>query len=173
MDIKAFLRERKVAFEVLPHPHSEGAAQLAHAVHVSGSQVAKSVLLHANHSFKDVVAVIPADRYVDAASVSRMFGGAEIRFANEEDIAIHCPDCERGVLPPFGSQYNMRTVVDESLANKTYIVIEGNSHDEALRIKWKDFSHLESPLVGSIAVSEPWEVARTNDVDATVRSNDV
>lgn len=173
MDIKSFLRERNVAFEVLPHPHSEGAAKLAHAVHVPGSQVAKSVLLHANHSFKDVVAVVPADRYVDAASVSRMFGGAEIRFANEAEIAIHCPDCERGVLPPFGSQYGMQTVVDQSLASRTYIVIESNTHDEALRLQWKDFSHLESPLVGPITVSEPWEDARTHHVDPAVRSNDV
>lgn len=148
MDIKRFLTDKHVAFEVLPHDHTTGASRIAHAVHAPGGQVAKSVLLHANHSFRDVVAVVPSNRFVDKASVSRMFGGADIRLGNEEDLVIHCPDCERGVLPPFGSQYGMRTIVDEALAAAEYIVFESNTHDEALRMSWKDFSKLESPLVG-------------------------
>lgn len=40
------------------------------------------------------------------------FGGAEVSLATETEIAERCPDCEFGVLPPFGSQYNLKTLAE-------------------------------------------------------------
>ena len=83
-----------------------------------------------------------------------MLGGSEIRLATEKDVAVRCPDCERGVLPPLGSQYGMRTLVDESLTKDGDIVVEGNTRTEALRIKWEDFRWIENPLVGKLSIKE-------------------
>jgi Ala-tRNA(Pro) deacylase len=126
---------------------------LAEAVHVSGKAVAKTVLLHVNHGFGDVVAVVPADRKVNVEEASKMLGGAQIVVGNEDDVTARCPDCERGVLPPFGSQYNMQTIVDASLAERDELIIESNTHDEAIRLKWQDFDRIENPLVGPIATA--------------------
>jgi Ala-tRNA(Pro) deacylase len=153
VDVKKFLQERNAAFEVIPHPWAKGSARLAEAVHVPGRAVAKSVLLHANHGFVDVVAVVPADRKVNVEEVSKMLGGAEVVVGNEDDVTIRCPDCERGVLPPFGSQYNMQTIVDASFAERDEFIIESNTHGEAIRLKWQDFDRIENPLVGPIATS--------------------
>lgn len=154
MNIKSFLNEHKTPFEVLRHPHTESASRLAHSVHVPGESVAKCVLLRVDHGFRDVVAVLPANLQINPEQAGKMLGGADIKFGSKEDVAVHCPDCERGVLPPFGSQYGMLTIVDESLAQREDIVFEGNTHDEAIRMKWQDFSRLESPLVGPFAVAE-------------------
>lgn len=154
MDLKQFLDAKNIAYTVLPHSWSHGAVEVATAVHSLPQQVAKTVMLHANHSFRDVVAIVPADARIDFEKVSQMIGGAEIRLATEQDVAVRCRDCERGVLPPFGSQYGMLTLVDESLSSQEHIVIESNSRTEALQLKWEDFRRLENPLVGRFAVRE-------------------
>lgn len=154
MDIKQFLNAQNIAYTVLPHPRTHGAADVATAVHTPPQQVAKTVMLHANHSYRDLVAIVPADARIDFEKVSHMIGGAEIRLATEQDVALRCRDCEPGVLPPFGSQYGMMTLVDESLSSQEHIVIESNSRTEALQLKWEDFRRLENPLVGSFAIRE-------------------
>ena len=62
------------------------------------------------------------------------------------------PDCEMGTLPPFGSQYGMKTMVEESLTQDEVIVFEGNNHHEAIRMQFEDFQHIEEPLVAKFAV---------------------
>ena len=161
MSIKAFLNSKHIPYEVLSHEHAEGASRVAHALHLPGTQVAKTILLKVNHGCRDVVAVLPANRRIDPTAISKAFGGAEIKFGDINDVVHHCPDCERGVLPPFGSQYAMRTLVDSTLASEDHIVFECNTHDESIRMKWADFKHLESPLVVDFAVQEPVENAAT------------
>lgn len=150
MNIKSYLEEHHVPFQVLSHAPTGDAAHLAQALHCSGKHVAKTVLLHVNHGFGDVVAIVPANTNVDFRKASALLGGAEIRLATENDIATRCPDCEIGVLPPFGSQYGMKTILDESLASET-IVFEGNTHEEAICMGYSDFRRIESPLVGHFA----------------------
>jgi Ala-tRNA(Pro) deacylase len=45
----------------------------------------------------------------------------------------------------------MKTIVDESLTKDEEIVFEGNTHVEAIRMKYADFYRLAEPLVGSFA----------------------
>ncbi|HTN76742.1 MAG TPA: YbaK/EbsC family protein [Pirellulaceae bacterium] len=150
MNVKTYLEQHQVPFGVHQHRRTGDASHLAQAVHVPGKHVAKTVLLHVNHSYGDAVAVLPATSHVDFDRLSAMLGGAEVRLATEQDVALRCPDCEAGVLPPFGSLYGMRTLVDESLADDE-IYFEGNSHDEAISISFADFRRLESPLMGHFA----------------------
>ena len=54
-------------------------------------------------------------------------------------------DCELGALPPFGSQYGVRTLMDRMLLEDEEIVFEGNTHHEAIRMRHKDYASLEHP----------------------------
>jgi Ala-tRNA(Pro) deacylase len=58
------------------------------------------------------------------------------------------------VLPPFGSRYGMKTIVDSNLAADEEIVFDANTHNEAIRMRFNDFVEFEDPLVAAIAVSE-------------------
>lgn len=152
MNIQAYLRAHGVPFTVEQHAETFDAQHLAHALHEPGRHVAKTVLLRADHDFAYLVALLPATHHVDLALLSQVLGGAEVHLATEAEIDEHCPDCEQGVLPPFGSQYDMQTIVDESLTKADEIIVEGSTHHEAIRLKYHDFHALESPLVASFAV---------------------
>jgi Ala-tRNA(Pro) deacylase len=151
MDIPAFLEKEHCSFAVMEHPTTYTAQEMAQELHVPGRQVAKTVLLQTDGE-DFVVAVLPADKMVDLRRVSQLFGGCQVSLAREADIALHCPDCEPGALPPFGSRYGMKTIVDTSLADDEAIVFEGNTHTEAIQMRFDAFRRLEEPLIAPIAI---------------------
>ena len=157
MNLADFLTKKKVAFSVISHPSAYDAQRLAHTLHVPGRIVAKTVLLRANSGYSYIVAVLPATKIIDFARASAALGGSKLELATEADLAAHCPDCERGVLPPFGSQYAMQTIVDASLAKDAEIIFEGNTHDEAIRMKFEDYRRIEEPLIVDFARSNKFE----------------
>ena len=151
MNIPEFLDRNGVSFKVMTHYKTYEAQRMAQAVHVSGHHVAKTVLLRVGESNEYVVVVLPATRNIDFEEARRVFGEEQVELATEREISIHCADCDVGALPPFGSQYNMRTVVDQSLTEDEDIVFEGNSHSEAIKMKYADFARLEKPEVVSVS----------------------
>lgn len=151
MNVQELLEEKKVNFEVIPHKSTYDAQHLAHEVHVSGHDVAKTVLLRVGDKPTYVVAALPASRNIDLAAAKQALGEETVELATEDEIQSNCPDCEFGALPPFGSRYGMKTLVDESLANRQHIVFEGNTHEEAIRMTFEDFQKLESLIVADFA----------------------
>ena len=152
MNVQQFLSDKHTHYEAIPHRETFEAQRLARELHTPGSQVAKTVLLRADHGFRYIVAVLPAPKTIDFEKVSCALGGAQIELAPESEIRAHCPDCEEGALPPFGSAYGMKTLVDESLATEEEIVFEGNNHHEAIRMRYADFHRIEEPLTTQFAI---------------------
>jgi Ala-tRNA(Pro) deacylase len=149
MSIKHFLQRRRVPFEIVAHPQAFDAQHLAQALHVPGREVAKTVLLRVDHDY--VVAVLPSTHMIDLKEMSAFLGGAAVELATEHEIAQRCPDCEFGVLPPFGSHYGAQTIVATSLTKDEHIAFESDSFTEAIRIKYADFYNYEHPLVADFA----------------------
>jgi Ala-tRNA(Pro) deacylase len=154
MNVGKFLEEGNYQFERVPHRATYSAQHLAHELHVPGSEVAKTVLLRADGGYKYIVAVLPASKTIDFKKASKLLGGSKLELATEFDMEKHCPDCEFGVLPPFGSRYGMKTIVDSSLAEDEDIWFEGNTHDEAIRMKSAEFCGLEQPIVAPFTVDD-------------------
>ncbi len=151
MSMKHFLQRRHVPFEVVDHPASYDAQHLAQALHTPGREVAKTVLLRANHAYRYIVAVLPATHRIDFKKLSEFLGEARVELATEAEIAERCPDCEFGVLPPFGSHYGAETIVDTSLTADEYITFESDSHTEAIRMRYAEYYDVEHPLVADFA----------------------
>src|SRR5262245_26104214 len=114
MNVHKFLQQRSVPFQMLDHAPTYAAQRLAQVMHVSGAEVAKVVLLRADDGF--VLAVLPATRSVNIDRVGELVGAARIKLASERECGVCFPDCELGALPPFGSKYGLRTLVDRSLS---------------------------------------------------------
>ena len=150
MKIGEFLQQQKVRFDRLPHPATFDAQRMAHVLHVPGREVAKTVLLRCRED-RYVIAVLPATKSIDLKRVSQALGGALLELATTIEIGEHCPDCEIGALPPFGSRYGMKTIVDEGLTSDEEIVFEGNTHHEAFRMQFKDYRRIEKPIVADFA----------------------
>ena len=149
MNVATFLQDHDVQFTVIEHADTYEAARMAQALHVSGREVAKTVLLKADDSY--VVAILPANDSIDLNKAAKALKVTDVELVTEDEISKHCPDCEFGVLPPFGSQYSMKTMVDNRLAKRDEICFEGNSHHEAIRMKFEDFQRLEKPLMTDFA----------------------
>lgn len=151
MNIAQFLKKQDVTFDLLPHSPTYDAQHLAHVLHVPGREVAKTVLLRANGGYRYLVVVLPATKKIDFSKASSALGGSKLQLATEIEISSHCPDCDMGVLPPFGSHYGMLTLVDESLTKDEQIVFEGNTHHDAIRMRFEDFRRIEEPLIVDLA----------------------
>jgi Ala-tRNA(Pro) deacylase len=147
MNTEQFLQQHRAAFEVVSHPEAFDASHVAQATGTPGRQVAKAVLLRANHGYRYLVAVLPSTDRIDLDAVSRVLGGAQVELATEAEVGQRCPDCELGVLSPFGSQYGAETIVDKSLTEDEEIVFEGNTHHEAIRMTYADYYKIENPSV--------------------------
>jgi Ala-tRNA(Pro) deacylase len=152
MNVQSYLRERNIAFKPMEHRPTYDAQSLAVAVQVSGLEVAKSVLLRCDRDY--ILALLPATHSVDLHAVKDLLGCSHAALATEAECGSRFADCELGALPPFGSEYGMRTIMDRSLLADEEIVFEGNTHREALRMKTADFRHLEQPIVGDFC--HPW-----------------
>ena len=118
-----------------------------------GREVAKTVLLRtgADGGYQFVVAVLPANKEIDFQRAANLLRQDKVQLAAELEIASHCPDCDFGALPPFGSHYGMTTIVDSSLAKDKEIWFDGNTHKEAIHMKFDDFRRLEKPWVAAFA----------------------
>jgi Ala-tRNA(Pro) deacylase len=143
-----FLANKRLKYSVIAHQDTYAAQRMAAAIHVSGREVAKTVLLRRNGGDEYVVAVLPANRIIDLRRAAEALDADAVQLATEIEIAQHCPDCEMGALPPFGSRYGLKTLVDESLAEDEEIVFEGDNHHESIRMKFADFCRAEQPRFG-------------------------
>ena len=95
--------------------------------------------------------MLPATRQIDPFRLANHLGGP-VRLADDREIARVFRDCEWGVVPPFGTLYGLRTLLDDSLAPDDMLIFEGNTHVEAVRVRCADFERLEKPRRLSFAV---------------------
>jgi Ala-tRNA(Pro) deacylase len=107
-----------------------------------------------------IVAVVPAYSHVDLVAIRKVVDAEDVVLVHESELMKHFPDCESGAVPPFGSLYGMRTVIEESLTHQPEIIFCGNRHREAIRMQYQDFRDIERPKVAAIArIPEPAETA--------------
>jgi len=149
MKLDEFLCSRQVAFETLSHPRTYTANYMAQCLHVPGREVAKTVLLRTSDGH--VLCVLPATHIVDLDRVREILRDPGVELATESEIERLFPDCEVGAIPPFGSLYDIPTLVDEALARDENIFFEGCTHEEAIRMSYRDFEAIEHPPAAAFA----------------------
>lgn len=151
MKLLDYLSSAGVDFTVMHHEEYYTAQEEAAAQGLSGHIFAKTVVVNADDD--PVLLVLPASHRVDLARVEELLR-AEVRMANESEMKRLFPDCEVGAEPPFGSQFRVRTLVDEHLAEQERIAIRACSHTEVVLLSYADYARLERPEVARFAVPE-------------------
>jgi Ala-tRNA(Pro) deacylase len=149
MNVREYLERNGADFEMLEHEPTYSAQKLAASVHVSGRDVAKAVLLWTQDDH--VLAVLPAADSVDLERVQELLNEEIVELATEKECGERFNDCELGAVPPFGSQYGIKTLLDESLLLEDEIVFEGNTHHQAFKMRRKDYVELENPIIDDIS----------------------
>ena len=145
MLVRQFLSESHVPFETVDHDPTYTAQALAEAAHISGECVAKTVLLMSDRGPQ--LAVLPATHTIDMPLLQQTLRANDVHLATEFECGAYFGDCEVGAVPPFGSQYGMTTLLDESLLQVDEITFEANTHREAVRMQLEDYLALERPQV--------------------------
>jgi len=154
--LKSFLDENKVQYTLMSHSPAYTAQAAAATLHVPGKELAKTVVLRAGE--EALLAVLPASFHVDLKKLGSV-AGKTVRLATEQEFGDLFPDCELGAMPPFGSLYNLRVFVDESLAADEEIVFNAGTHRDAIRMRFADFARLAKPTMTSLAATGKARVA--------------
>jgi len=150
--LKEYLDDNRVKYDVLTHEIAYTAQDTAAAAHVSGKELAKSVVVSADGGF--VLAILPAPLKVDLERLKQVLNAREVRLAQESEFSSLFPGCDRGAMPPFGNLYGIDVYVDESLTRDDEIVFNACTHVDAIRMKYRDFERLAKPRVGAFASGE-------------------
>lgn len=136
--VQMYLLQHQTPFDVVTHRHSASSLRTANAAHIDAGSLAKAVMLEDDlkHSHY-VMAVVPANRQVDLARLSRQ-AGRPLHLANEEDAAGLFADCDAGAIPPVGPAYGVETMWDESLMRPAELYFEAGDHEHLVHLKSAD-----------------------------------
>jgi Ala-tRNA(Pro) deacylase len=153
-DVKRFLEEAGIEFDVLEHARTERAAEEAAALGIRPEEVAKTLVLVASSGY--VRAVVAASERIDLRKVAATLGvsGKKVHLASEDSLARDYADFELGAVPPFGGRED-QVLVDERLARRDSVVVEAGSHERSVRLKASDLVRLTKAQVADICKEEP------------------
>jgi Ala-tRNA(Pro) deacylase len=143
--LKDFLTKNSVRYEIIRHAETFTAQETAHVTHVSGRQVAKTVIVKIDGDM--AMAVLPANQKVILQDLRDITGADDVQFATEDEFVDLFPGCEPGAMPPFGNLYGMEVFVSPTLAQQRDILFNAGNHHEVMKIAYKDFERLVEPQV--------------------------
>jgi Ala-tRNA(Pro) deacylase len=141
--LKEFLDSNKIKYDTIIHAPSYSAQEIAASAHISGKEVAKTVLVKIDG--KMAMVVLPASSKIDLGLLKKKVGADKVELAEEREFEIRFPDCDLGAMPPFGNLYGMDVFVADKLTRDEEIAFNAGSHTELIKLAYKDFDKLVHP----------------------------
>lgn len=141
--LKEYLESNNIKYDTLAHGQAFTSQEIAEAAHISGRELAKTIMIKING--KMAMAVLPASCNIDLGLLRNAAGAEEIELAREEEFQDLFPECEPGAMPPFGNLYGMEVFVDDKLTEDENISFNAGSHTELIKLSYEDFDHLVHP----------------------------
>ena len=143
--LKDFLDRQNVRYITIFHSPAYTAQAIAHIAHISGRELAKSVMLKADGEL--VMAVLPATHKVNLDIFRDSIGARSIELASERDFLDAFPGCELGAMPPFGNLWDIPVYVAERLTEDETIAFNAGSHTELIQMDYSDYERLVRPRI--------------------------
>lgn len=141
--LRDYLDEEKVKYLVITHSPAHTAQEIAHAAHISGKEMAKTVMMKVDGEM--VMVVLPASAKVDLGRLLDATGADEVELAHEQEFRHLFPGCQLGAMPPFGNLFGLRTFVADELAEDEEIAFNAGSSTELIKLAYKDYAQLVQP----------------------------
>jgi Ala-tRNA(Pro) deacylase len=149
--LKDFLDEHQVKYVVISHSRAFTSQEIAAATHIPGKALAKTVIVDIDG--KTAMAVLPGSQNVDLALLRDALGAERVTLAKEAAFKDRFPECDVGAMPPFGNLYGMPVYVADSLTEDEEIAFNAGSHDQLVKMAYRDFERLVQPEVMRFAVN--------------------
>lgn len=140
-----YLDAQQVRYETITHLPSHTAQETAAAAHVSGREMAKTVMVKIDGEM--AMLVLPASMKVDFGRLLDATGAQDVELARESEFKDLFPDCDLGAMPPFGNLFDLPTLVAEELTEDEDIAFNAGSATEVIRLAYRDFARLVWPRV--------------------------
>jgi len=148
--LKVIFQHYGVPYAERHHPPVFSASHLAHAEHVTGYRVAKTVFLTADGEHP-VAVVLPACARLNLARVKAVLGCDELRFASEGEIQSWFKGCTPGAVPPLRLRSDESILMDRSLAHLGEIIFPAGTPEDAVALRFRDWYRTVAPGVGRFA----------------------
>lgn len=142
--LKEFLDNHKVKYVSMTHSPAFTSQEIAAAAHISGKQLAKTVVIKVDGHLAMVV--VPANDQVNFAKLKESVGKLA-DLASESEFKDKFAGCEVGAMPPFGNLYDMPVYVSSVLSQQDHILFNAGSHSELMQMAYQDFERLVKPKV--------------------------
>jgi Ala-tRNA(Pro) deacylase len=142
--LKEFLDSHQVKYVALTHSPAFTSQEIAAAAHISGKELAKTVIVKVGGQLGMVV--LPANDQVNFTKL-REATGAEVDLAGESEFKDKFAGCEVGAMPPFGNLYDMPVYVSSQLSQQDKILFNAGSHSELIQLAFTDFERLVKPKI--------------------------
>ena len=155
--LQEFLDRHHVPYLRISHSPAYTAQGIAAAAHISGKEVAKTVIADIDGAL--AMLVLPASLQVDLGRLKTAIGASQARLSTEAEFKDKFPDCETGAMPPFGNLYDIPVYVDESLTQDRDIAFNAGSHRDLFQLTYADFTRLVNPLVLKFAATKASKTA--------------
>lgn len=146
--LTTFLDEHGIKYAIIKHSRAYTAQQVAASAHISGYEVAKTVIVRLDGDL--AMMVVPASYQLDLDHVRQVTGATGVELASEEEFEDLFPGCELGAMPPFGNLYDMEVYVAERLTEDERIAFNAGTHTELLQMDYADFERLVQPAVADL-----------------------
>jgi Ala-tRNA(Pro) deacylase len=143
--VRDYLNFHHIKYFSILHSPAFTAQEAAASAHISGRNLAKTVILKIDGYLAMVV--VPASEKVDLDRVRSAVNADEVRLATEEEFRRMFPDCELGAMPPFGELYGLPVYAAEEIADYREFVCNAGSHSELIDIAYRDFEQLTHPVL--------------------------
>lgn len=143
--LRKYLDENKVKYVVISHSPVFTAQETAQNAHVSGKEMAKTIIVKI--AGQTAMVVLPASCRINFEYLRELTGEEEVRLASEQEFKDMFPDCEVGAMPPFGNLYSLDVYVAQKLTEDDEIAFNAGNHRELIKMKYKDFDRLVHPTV--------------------------
>lgn len=155
--LREFLDSHKVKYVVISHSIAYTAQGIAALTHISGKELAKTVIVKLDGSL--AMAVLPASSQINLSRLKTVTGANNAALASEQEFKDRFSDCQTGAMPPFGNLYDLSVYADESLTRDKEIAFNAGTHLELIRMTWEDFQRLVKPRIERFATGEAGSIA--------------
>ena len=148
--VKDYLNSNAIKYVIISHSPAYTSMEVAASAHVSGNDLAKTVMVKVDG--KMTMVVLPASYKIDFGLLKELTGTKKVELAEEDEFTSMFPNCEVGAMPPFGNLYKMEVYVAETLTKDKEIAFAAGFHNELIKLAYKDFENLVKPIVMKISV---------------------
>ena len=155
--LRKYLDENNIKYAVISHSPAYTAQETAQSAHISGREMAKTVIVEMDR--KMAMVVLPASYKVNIGRLEDITESEDVRFAKENEFKRKFPSCEIGAMPPFGNLYSMDVYVAQRLTQDKEIAFNAGNHRELIVMKYKDFDRLVHPIVLDLTLEPPKNIS--------------